>query len=416
MKLLKKCLAVGGVCAAALMATAATRPPEAALGASASLTCRSFRLSSAAESTPDGLLASSRIVVFSTLGTGARFFGNGEFRPSLTRPGYYEAGYAIGDLVEGSFVRAESGSLFVPIPDGDANSDTLPDTADWTAAVDMTLQGEVVPTGNGTRVSKPIVTLHLMRAAGDETGNFSVDLLNDESEDTLVRGLIKESPLVGAYSVLHVEGDLAYQRTDAGALLNFDLSNTITNATAVSRLTDKDNVRVSAFRMRVGGNRKTAVPESRTVRVAPSVLVRAGNVYQGSASLSDGLTETTPPDFRNWFMQITDLNDSDKNMVPDFSDTLLPYVAVQPSRQIVPAGGTVTLSVVVAGTGPFTYEWQQNGHGLSSPADATQRVLTIPSADLDDKGSYRVRISNAAGSVWSDSTSVSFTTPAPAVR
>ena len=413
MKLLKKCLAVGGVFAAALLATAATRPPEAALGASVSLTCRSFRLSSAAESTPAGLLASSRIVVFSTLGTGARFFGNGEFRPSLTRPGYYEAGYAIGDLVEGSFVRAESGSLFVPIPDGDANGDTLPDTADWTAAVDMTLQGEVVPTSNGPRGSKPIVTLHLMRAAGDDAGNFSVDLLGGE---TLTRGLIKESPLVGTYSVLHVEGDLAYQRTDAGALLNFDLSNTISNSTAVSRLTDADNVRLSAFRMRVGGNRKTAVPESRTVRVAPSVLTRSGNVYSGAASLSDGLTETTPPDFRSWFMQITDLNDSDKNTVPDFSDTLLPYVAVQPNRQIVPAGGTVTLSVVVVGTGPFTYEWQQNGHGLSSPVDATQRVLVIPNADLDDKGSYRVRISNAAGSVWSDSTSVSFTTPAPAVR
>ncbi len=413
MKLLKKCLTVGGVCATVFVTAAATRPPEVALGASVSLTCRSFRLGSAAESTPDGLLASSRIVVFSTPGPGARFFGNGEFRPSLTRPGYYEAGYAIGDLVEGSFVRAESGSLFVPIPDGDANGDTLPDTADWTASVDMTLQGDVVPSGNGSRVSKPIVTLHLMRAAGDDAGNFSVDLIDGE---TLTRGLIKESPLVGAYSVLHVEGDLAYQRTDAGALLNFDLSNTLTNATAVSRLTDPDNVRISAFRMRVVGNRKTSVIESRAVRVAPSVLTRSGNVYSGAASLSDGLTETTPPDFRNWFMQIADLNDSDKNMIPDFSDTLLPYVAVQPSRQIVAFGGTVTLSVVVVGTGPFTYEWQQNGHGLSSPADATQRVLTIPSADLDDKGSYRVRISNAAGSVWSDSTSVSFTTPAPAVR
>ena len=403
MKLLKKCLVVGGVFAVAFAASAA-RPPQAAQEASVSLACRSIRLSSATEGTV-GLLPSSRIVVFSTPGPGARFFGNGEFRPSTTRPGYYEAGYAIGDLVEGSLVHAESGSLFVPIPDGDANGDTLPDTADWTAAVDMTLQGEVIPSGSGPRVSKAIVTLHLMRAAGDDSGTFSVDLIDKE---TLTRGLIQESPFVGTYSVLHVEGGLTYQRTDTGALLNFDLSNTISNATAVSRITDLNNVRISAFRMRVSDNR--------TVRVASTVLSRSGNVYRGAASLSDGLTETTPPDFRNWFMQITDQNDTNLNEVPDFSDTLAPYVAVQPSRQIVAFGGTVTLSVVVVGTGPFTYEWQQNGHGLSSPADATQRVLVIPNADLADKGSYRVRISNAAGSVWSDSTSVSFTTSSPAVR
>lgn len=403
MKLLKKCLVVGGVFAVAFAASAA-RPPQAAQEASVSLACRSIRLSSATEGTV-GLLPSSRIVVFSTPGPGSRFFGNGEFRPSTTRPGYYEAGYAIGDLVEGSLVHAESGSLFVPIPDGDANGDTLPDTADWTAAVDMTLQGEVIPSGSGPRVSKAIVTLHLMRAAGDDSGTFSVDLIDKE---TLTRGLIQESPFVGTYSVLHVEGGLTYQRSDTGALLNFDLSNTISNATAVSRITDLNNVRISAFRMRVSDNR--------TVRVASTVLSRSGNVYRGAASLSDGLTETTPPDFRNWFMQITDQNDTNLNEVPDFSDTLAPYVAVQPSRQIVAFGGTVTLSVVVVGTGPFTYEWQQNGHGLSSPADATQRVLVIPNADLADKGSYRVRISNAAGSVWSDSTSVSFTTSSPAVR
>lgn len=411
MKLLKKCLVVGGVFAVAF-ASSAARPPQAAQEASVSLACRSIRLSSATEGTV-GLLPSSRIVVFSTLGTGARFFGNGEFRPSTTRPGFYEAGYAIGDLIEGAFVRAESGSLFVPIPDGDANGDALPDTADSTAAVDMTLQGEVVPIGNGPRVSKAIVTLHLMRAAGDDSGSFSVDLIGEE---TLTRGLVQESPFVGTYSVLHVEGGLAYQRTDAGALLNFDLSNTVSNSTAVSRLTDMDNVRISAFRMHVNGNRTATMVESRTVRVAPTVLTRSRNVYSGAASLSDGLTETTPPDFRNWFMQITDRNDTNLNEVPDFSDTLAPYMAVQPSRQIVAVGGTVTLSVVVIGTGPFTYEWQQNGHGLSSPVDATQRVLVIPNADLDDKGSYRVRISNAAGSIWSDSTSVSFTTSSPAVR
>ena len=366
---------------AAFVVTAAQgRPPEPAQDATVTMACRSIRLGS-------GTGTTDLAMVFSTPGTGSRWLGNGEFRPSAVRPGFYEAGYTILDNSGTTPRHMEAGTVYVPIPNDEDN--TLPDTADQTMAVDVVLRGEAVPNGAflATRVSQSPFSLHLQRGAGSDAGSYTTDLLPG-------------ADLHGDYSVLHAEGTVQYRRTDTGALLNFSLSNAMTNAFAAGRVLDSNTVRVAAFRVRVSADRK--------VRVGPATLNRAGNLYRGEASLSDGLTETAAADFRSWFVQITDLNDANSDGVPDFSDFLLPVLAAQPHRQFVAAGDTATFSVTVEGAGPFTYEWQQNGHGLSNTgADATSRVLVIHNVTPDDKGSYRVRVTNATGTVISDSTSLS---------
>jgi hypothetical protein len=375
MKLFKMCFAV---CAVLIPVLVNARPPEPVREATAKLASRSIRIGEAT-----GVTASS--VTFSTLGTGARFFGNGEFRPSATRAGFHESAYTIFD----GETRVEAGNLFVQLPSADANGNGLPDVIDREAAVDISVTAEVMPRSafvNG-RVSSAQAILHLQRNAGSDTGTYTLGIV--------------AGALTGSYSVLHGEGTVQYQRTDFGALLNFDLSKATTNATAVSRVIDSNTVRIAAFRFRVA--------PTRTVRVGPVTLARSGNVYQGDGNVSDGLTETMVPDFRAYVIQIIDVNDTNTDGVPNFSDALPPFIAAQPTRQIVALGADVVLSVTVEGTGPFTYEWQQNGHELSNAAaNPTNRVLVLPNATLADKGSYRVRVSNAAGSVWSDSTSVSF--------
>lgn len=369
MRVLMTCTAL------ALVATAIARPPDTAQTATVKMASRSIRLGEATGET-------STSITFSTLGTGARFFGNGEFRPSSTRAGAHESAYSSFD----GETRVESGNIFVSLPATDANGNGIPDVLDFEAAIDATVEGEVVAKGSD---SADPISLHLQRSAGSDTGTYT---LTGEGAPVLT----------GSYSVLHSEGTVEYQRTDAGALLNFDVSSATTNSRTVSRVADGNNVRIAAFRLRVGG--------IRTVRVGPADLDRNGSVYQGDANLTDGLTETLVPDYRAWILQITDTNDRDANGVPDFSDMLPPYIKVQPIRKIVPLGSDVVLSVTVESSSPLTFEWQQNGHELSNKsANATTRVLVLPGVTIDDKGSYRVRVSNAAGSVWSDSTSVSFT-------
>ncbi len=389
MKNLMTCLTFGAVVA---VATAASRPPEAPQAASVNLASRSIRLGT-------GTGVSSLSVVFSTAGAGGRFFGNGELRPSVSRPGFYEAGYAILDGSSSPARRIEAGTVFVAIPEADADGDTVPDTADLSASVNLFLNAEAVPNAASlaNRVSQPNFSLHLLRDGNSEIGGFTTDLIDDEE-------------LNGDYEVLHAEGSVIYRRTETGALLDFSLSNSTTNAPATARVLDTDTVRTSAFSLRVN--------PARRVRVAPATLVRVGvplakaislnNIYRGEATFSDGWDETSVSDFRSWVMQITDTNDRNENGVANFSDTLPPYIAVQPRRVIATSGNTVSLSVTVLGTGPFTFAWQQNGHDLSNPgAEASSRVLTLPNVTLDDAGSYRVYISNAAGTVVSESTSLS---------
>jgi len=364
------------IVALASAVTAEGRPPQAPQTAGVSLESRSIRLGVGASESFSVVLG----------GAGARSFGNGELRPSSARPGFYEANYVIIENAA-PMRRVESGIIYVAVPATDTDSDTVPDIADLSAAVDVTLEAEAVPAGNaGLRISKADFSIHLVRAAGSETGEFTTDIIAAEE-------------VGGSYAVLHMEGLVEYRRTDGGALLDFSISESPTNALATARVVDGNTVRVAPFRLQLS--------QARRIRVGPATLTRTENFYRGEVLLSDGWEETAVPDYRSWVMQIQDRNDLNGNDVSDFSDVLAPYVAVHPRRVITAQGETISFAVVVTGTGPFSFQWQQNGHGLSSTAaNGTNRVLVLPNVTTDDAGSYRVLVTNAGGSVFSESTSL----------
>ena len=76
-----------------------------------------------------------------------------------------------------------------------------------------------------------------------------------------------------------------------------------------------------------------------------------------------------------------------------------PTILTQPVSHNLLEGGNITLSVSVTGTPPFSYQWFFNGNPIS---DATNSTLDKPNLTVEDSGEYSVTISNAAGSVESD--------------
>ncbi len=84
-----------------------------------------------------------------------------------------------------------------------------------------------------------------------------------------------------------------------------------------------------------------------------------------------------------------------------------PQILTQPEPQSVVTGSSVTFTTVVSGTPPFAYQWRRNGSSLPG---ATQSTLTLPNVQLSAAGSYTVTVSNAAGSVTSDSAQLTVTT------
>ncbi len=75
-----------------------------------------------------------------------------------------------------------------------------------------------------------------------------------------------------------------------------------------------------------------------------------------------------------------------------------PSFTTQPLGATVAAGGTVTLNIGVAGSGPLTYQWRRNGLAVSG---ATAGSLPIVNAQTYDSGEYTVIVTNARGSATS---------------
>lgn len=82
------------------------------------------------------------------------------------------------------------------------------------------------------------------------------------------------------------------------------------------------------------------------------------------------------------------------------TQTAMPRITAQPANQTVTSGQTGTFMVVAAGTAPLTYQWKKNGTAI---AGATASTYTTPATTIADSGStFAVTVSNAVGSVPSD--------------
>jgi len=78
------------------------------------------------------------------------------------------------------------------------------------------------------------------------------------------------------------------------------------------------------------------------------------------------------------------------------------------------AGQSVTFSVTVNGTAPFTYQWYKDSNPLGSGTNATYTISSVVSGDA---GTYYVIVANSAGSTTSDNAvlTVSAGTTAPTI-
>jgi hypothetical protein len=91
-----------------------------------------------------------------------------------------------------------------------------------------------------------------------------------------------------------------------------------------------------------------------------------------------------------------------------------PSITTPPASQTIVAGLTATFTVVASGSGPLTYQWQDNGTNI---AGATGASYTTPATKTQNSGSsYQVIVANSAGSITSNAailTVTSMPTSAP---
>lgn len=84
-----------------------------------------------------------------------------------------------------------------------------------------------------------------------------------------------------------------------------------------------------------------------------------------------------------------------------------PTITGGPTSASVSAGLSVTLSVAVSGTGPFTYQWRRDGVNI---AGATGATYTTPDLTMGDNGAaFSVVVTNSAGSATSGTAVITVT-------
>ncbi|PYU27256.1 MAG: pyrrolo-quinoline quinone [Acidobacteria bacterium] len=83
----------------------------------------------------------------------------------------------------------------------------------------------------------------------------------------------------------------------------------------------------------------------------------------------------------------------------------------QPANQTVTSGQTATFFVVATGTAPLSYQWQKSGANISGAISSSYTTPTIVSAD--NGATFRAVVTNAAGSVTSNSATLTVVTSLP---
>jgi hypothetical protein len=142
----------------------------------------------------------------------------------------------------------------------------------------------------------------------------------------------------------------------------------------------------------------TAFRSGGTFQIGSLVQAPGGNTFSG---LID--------DFRIYNRA---LSNSEVKALYDYENTppvQSPIIVQQPVSQTVNSGDNLVLSVGLQVAGSYNYQWQMNEQNISG---ATGPSLSINSADA---GSYRYRVivSNSAGTVISDSATLTVVTPPP---
>jgi len=180
------------------------------------------------------------------------------------------------------------------------------------------------------------------------------------------------------------------------------VTNTVGSATsslATLTVSVPPNITTQPFNQTVdaGANVTFIVVAGGTSPFAYQWRLNGANI-SGATSATLNLTSVNVAQAGNYTCLVTNVAGSATSSAATLTVNLPPSITTQPASQTVTAGVNVSLSVVVSGTAPLTYQWQRNGVNVSGGTSAT---LTLTSVTTNQSGSYVCLVTNIAGSATS---------------
>jgi hypothetical protein len=314
---------IPGFLAAALMLC--PDPAGAAQLAQARLYCFSPRLYAALDDNAFFSLELSTLNVGNNGELGPYFYF---FDPLTTHSAYL-------DVEDQLFFDHYSGGMDLNIPDLDANNDSHPDffqvSQEFAAASSGTYAINSI--GSGT------VTAFWSRAAGSHLGTCALTFFNT------VVGTMRFYP---QFEILEYAGPLFYTPGSNTVTGTVNLartgapSETLQGAVVFVKSSDPYNQSTLQAGTWTNGAMDTLTFVSHVVRrrVPPWQTN-----YFGLFGFADGDLSTADPDYRDWELTIDDVNDSDHDGIPDFSDDPIATLPRRPQLTLTTAPTNLWLKI-----------------------------------------------------------------------
>jgi hypothetical protein len=218
---------------------------------------------------------------------------------------------------------------------------------------------------------------------------------NPVASGTLASYALSDIQAADAASYDVVVSDVTGSRTSAPALLALNIAPTL-SAQPVSTAVN------------LGAPATLSVAVSGTGPLAYQWR-RDGVPVAGGTSASLTLASAQSSDAGFYDVVITNVAGSITSAGARLSINTPVSIALQPMPLALNPGGSGVLSVAVAGTGPFEYQWRRDGVAIPGANTAT---LGLSNVQASDAGSYDVVVSNIAGSSTSAAALVALNTPA----
>ncbi len=141
-----------------------------------------------------------------------------------------------------------------------------------------------------------------------------------------------------------------------------------------------------------------------------------GNDLAGATSPTYLIPATTPGDAGSYDVVITNpLGSTASNPATLTVETVATPPAItappSPTTQTVNPGATVTYTVTATGTPPLAFQWFHNNNEITGQTSST---LTLPNVTPANAGTYRVTVSNSAGTATSADVTLNVELPPPA--
>jgi|GEM_PF-1065867 len=136
----------------------------------------------------------------------------------------------------------------------------------------------------------------------------------------------------------------------------------------------------------------------------PTVIIDPPSLLAGQTNSFLTISNVGPSNLGSYWVVIANSYGSVTSSVANLTLLYPPTIAVPPVSQSLALSGSTTLSVTVAGTPPFSYQWTLAGTNLPS---ATNSTLALTNFSLGQVGSYAVTVTSPYGSAVSSSAQVS---------